>query len=94
MKVKISATLVDEFDLRELHKRADEDEAMRVYAKIHNAKSTRKNGAVMVEVTDVELKELFEEADSWCGEFDEYTMPRGAWMAYRALKKQCQSLMK
>lgn len=93
-KVRISGTIVTEIYLRELWSRdINENEGMAVYAKINSAKSTRKDGAVIIEVTEAELKELYQEADAWSGNFDEYMMSRGEWMAWRSLKKQIRTLL-
>lgn len=92
-KVRITAPIISEVSLRELSSREHEGEGMSVYSKIATATSTRKDGSVLIEVTEPELMELYKEADYWSDSFDEYMMPRGEWMAYRALKKQCKSLM-
>lgn len=93
-KVKISATIVNEIYLRDLWSRdITENEGMAVYAKINDAKSTRKDGSVVIEATEAEIKELYQEADAWSGNFDEYMMSRGEWMAWRSLKKQLRTLL-
>jgi hypothetical protein len=93
-KVKISATIANEIYLRELWSRdIEEAEGMGIYRKISEAKSTRKDGAIIIEATEAEIQELYEEADSWSGNFDEYMMGRGEWMAWKSLKKQCRALL-
>lgn len=93
-RLKISKTIVNEIYLRELWSRdINENEGMAVYAKINDARSTRKDGSVIIEVSEAELKELYQEADAWSGNFDEYMMSRGEWMAWRSLKKQCRALL-
>lgn len=91
-QVRITAPIISEVELRELANR-DDAPGMSVYTKIHNAKSTRKDGSILIDVNDDELRELYNEADYWSDSFDQYMMPRGEWLAYRALKKQCQRLM-
>ncbi len=90
-KVKISSTIIDEICLRELWNYGDK--ARFVYAKIRDTKSTRKSGSIVIDVDADELNELFQEADSWSGSFDDYTMPKGEWLAWKALRKQIKSKM-
>lgn len=66
---------------------------MSVYTKIYAAESTRKDGSVTIKVNKEELTELYQEADYWADSFDCYMMPRGEWMAWKALKKQTRKLI-
>ena len=91
-KVKISKPIVSEVLFRELANREGEGSGMSVYTKITKAES-RKDGSRIIEADYPEVRELYQEADYWSGNFDEYMMPRGEWLAYRALKKQCARLI-
>ena len=88
-KVRVSGPIIGEVYNRELATR--EGEGMTVYAKIAEAPK-RKDGGATVEVTERELKELSEEASYWADDFDNYTMSRGLWLAWRALARQCRQL--
>ena len=90
-KIKITKPIINDFYMRELWGR--EGDGMEVYTKINEAKATRKDGAVFIEVNDDELHELVAEASFWSDDFSSYSMPLGEWMAYQALAKQCKTLM-
>jgi hypothetical protein len=64
--LKITAGIVSEVAIRELWARADELEApecYKVYRRIEEASSTRKDGSITIEVNAAELEELYVEAD-------------------------------
>lgn len=89
-KLRISRHIVNEVYLRELYGR--EGEGMSVYDKIVNAKPQSDKSRV-IEVTPTELNEIYLEADYWSGDYEEYSMPKNEWLAYRALSKKCRELM-
>jgi ABC-type transporter lipoprotein component MlaA len=90
--IRISSPIIGEVYLRELWER--EGDGMKVYTKIANAKSTRKDKSVTIDVNYDELFELHQEADYWSGNLSDYSMSRSLYMAYRSLAEQTKQLLK
>lgn len=89
-EIKISTIIRDEIAFRELNK--NEHAGASVYQKIIDAKPTPKGKFVKVVVTDEEFRELLQEASYWNGPFDEFMMPKGEWLSWKALLKQMKAM--
>jgi hypothetical protein len=89
-EVRVSTIIRNEIDFRELNK--NDHAGASVYQKIIDAKPTAKGKFVKVLLDDAEFKELLQEADYWNGAFDEFMMPRGEWLSWKALFRQMKAM--
>lgn len=87
-KIKISETIQGEIFNRELF--LHDYAGASVYQKIADAAETVE-GSVTVLLDDAEFKELLEEANYWNGPFNQFDMPKGIWLAWKALAKQMKA---
>lgn len=89
-EIKISTIIKNEIAFRELHKY--DYPGATVYKKILSAQATPKAKFVKILVNDEEFTELYKEADYWNGPFEEFMMPRGEWLSWKALIKQMKGI--
>ena len=91
--LKITAAVKDDMYQCEYHTRADrpnEPEAMKVYSRIADTKSTRKDGSISIEVSEAELDELYREAE-YSGDSTSAVEPGAGYIrAWAGLKRQIE----